>query len=57
MKKFVLRMLMVLLMMSFVLSLSAQDVVEKKVTISVQDVLARTALAQLRVAAGVLLFL
>lgn len=30
MKKFVLRMLMVLLMMSFVLSLSAQDVVEKK---------------------------
>lgn len=54
MKKFVLRMLMVPLMMSFVLSLSAQDVVEKKVTISVQDVLARTALAQLRVAAGVL---
>ena len=54
MKKFVLRMLMAFFMMSFVLSLSAQDVVEKKVTISVQNVLARTALAQLRVAAGVL---
>lgn len=30
MKKFVLRMLMAFFMMSFVLSLSAQDVVEKK---------------------------